>query len=152
MTEKPNQKSELQKTAGKLRHEREKLIASSQGLLLSEGKSKRLTAMRNKIRPTPATSHLPFATQEIIPGLSKEVATQLEEARKAINNKIIDIMNRYPPGKKHKMFAIKYGAIDKIPTLSIKQAFMLLGIHYPPVKKSLIADLDYFGNDTRTNR
>lgn len=154
MTDEPSQNNDSSNKA-ELRQTAPKLQVTSRELLLSEGAGRRLAGMRKKFQ-VPATAtpdpRLLFSDQKIIPDLPKHVEDQLEQARKAIDDKIIQITDRYPAGKKYKMFTLRFGPIENIPTMSIKQAFQLLGINSKSITIARIADLDYCGNNTKTGQ
>ena len=69
------------------------------------------------------------------------------EAREQINAKIDEIMAIYPPGKKNKMFTLRYGSPESIKQMNIKAIFTHLNI-VKPKKFALIESLDYSGNHT----
>ena len=154
MTDRPPQNSDSPNKPA-TSHAPPKLQVSSQGLLLSEGSNKRLAEIRKKFHaPVAASSEqrLPLTDQPLIPGLPKEIKVELEQARKAINDKISRLMDHFPHGKKHKMFTIRFGPVEQIPAMSIRKAFRLLGINGKSLKMSLIGDLDYCGNNIKADR
>ena len=53
-------------------------------------------------------------------------------------------MARYPPGKKNKMFALKYGSPESIKKMAMKAIFTHLNM-VKLNKFALIESLDYFG-------
>ena len=79
-------------------------------------------------------------------GRSKEVSGLLKAAQEQINAKIDQIMASYPPGKKNKLFTLRYGSPESIKQMAMKTIFTRLGL-VKPRKFALIESLDYFGND-----
>ena len=76
---------------------------------------------------------------------NKEVNGLLKAAQAQINAKIDELMASYPPGKKNKMFTLRYGSPESIKQMAIKAIFTRLGL-VKPKKFALIESLDYFGN------
>jgi hypothetical protein len=54
-------------------------------------------------------------------------------------------MASYPPGKKNKMFTLRYGSPESIKQMAMKAIFSRLAL-VKPKKFPLIENLDYFGN------
>ena len=75
----------------------------------------------------------------------------LKAAQEQINAKIDEIMAIYPPGKKNKMFTLRYGSPESIKQMAMKAIFTHLGL-VKPKKFALIESLDYFGNDTQSKK
>jgi hypothetical protein len=84
-------------------------------------------------------------------GQSKEVSALLKAAQEQINAKIDEIMSSYPPGKKSKMFTLRYGSLESIKQMNMKGLFTHLGL-LKPKKFALIENLDYFGTDTQSKK
>ncbi|MDD5268521.1 MAG: hypothetical protein PHO08_15575 [Methylococcales bacterium] len=108
-------------------------------------KSKKLAVFRNRSQSLQTIKTNALQRSEIPPsGLNEEVSGLLTEARDQIDAKIAEIMARYPPGKKNKMFALKYGSLERIKKMTMKNIFTHLNI-VKLNKFALIESLDYFG-------
>jgi len=92
-----------------------------------------------------------YSDEILSSGLNKEVSGLLKEAREQINSKIDEIIALYPPGKKNKMFILRYGSPDSIKQMNMKAIFTHLNI-VKPKKFVLIESLDYFGYDTQSKK
>jgi predicted enzyme involved in methoxymalonyl-ACP biosynthesis len=115
-------------------------------------KSKKLAAIRKRSQSLKTIEKDPVQSCEIpSSGLNKEVIGLLKEARKQIDAKIDEIIASYPPGKKNKMFTLRYGSPESIKQMNLKAIFTYLNI-VKPKKFSLIESLDYFGNDTQSKK
>jgi hypothetical protein len=57
----------------------------------------------------------------------------------------------YPPGKNNKLFTLRYGSPESIKKMTMKAIFTHLGL-VKPKKFKLIESLDYFGNDTQSQK
>ena len=68
-----------------------------------------------------------------------------------LNAKIDEIMVSYPPGKKNKIFTLRYGSPESIKQMNMNAIFTLLNM-FKPKKLALIESLDYFGNDTQSKK
>jgi hypothetical protein len=128
------------------------LVISEITLLVPLTKSKKLAGLRKQSQALQSIEKDPVQNSEIpSSGLNKEVSRLLKEAREQINARIAEIMASYPPGKKNKMFALKYGSPESIKQMTMKAIFTRLGLAKPK-KFSPIESLDYFGNDTRPKK
>ena len=78
-------------------------------------------------------------------GLNKEANALLKAAQEQIDAKIAELMASYPPGKKNKLFTLRYGSPESIKQMAMKAIFTRLGL-VKPKKFALIENLDYFGN------
>jgi len=138
--------------SGVTSHDEKSVAISESSLLVPLAKSKKLAALRKQSQVQQAIEKNPVQSDEIpSSGLDKEVSGLLTEARKQINAKIDEIMASYPPGKKNKMFTLRYGSPESIKQMDIKTIFTHLGL-VKPKKFALIENLDYFGNDTRSKK
>ena len=100
--------------SGIISHAGENVAISETSLLVPLAKSKKLAAIRNWSQALQTIKTNTLQRSEIpSSGLNKEVSGLLTEARGQIDAKIAEIMARYPPGKKNKMFALKYGSPAK---------------------------------------
>ncbi len=91
-------------------------------LVVGLGNSKRLAAMRQTIESKVNVE--PFKTK-VKPALNNN-ETAIQQARELIVRKITAIKATYPQGRQNKLFALRYGAEDKLNQLSLKQLFALL--------------------------
>jgi len=132
--------------SGIISHAEENVAISETSLLVPLAKSKKLAAIRNRSQALQTIKTNALQRSEIpSSGRNKEeVSGLLTEARDQIDTKIAEIMARYPPGKKNKMFALKYGSPESIKQMAMKAIF-----NHPnmvkPNKFALIESLDYFG-------
>lgn len=80
-------------------------------------------------------------------GLNQQTIDALQQAWALVEEKMADIFNAYPAGKKETFFKLKYGVnSEKIKTMSIKQVFVLLKLDSSIVKNfRLIEKLDSKG-------
>lgn len=115
-------------------------------------KSKKLAAIRKRLESPQTMENNPVPSDEIsFSGLNKEVNGLLKEAREQINAKIDEIIASYPPGKKNKMFSLRYGSPESIKQMTMKAIFTHLNI-VKPKKFALIESLIFFGNDTESKK
>ena len=115
-------------------------------------KSKKLAAIRKQLQAPQTIEKNPVLCDEIpSSGQSKEVSALLKAAQEQINAKIDEIMSSYPPGKKNKMFTLRYGSPESIKQMTMKGIFTHLGL-VKPKKFALIENLDYFGTDTQSKK
>ena len=135
---------------GVISQDKESIAISEGTLLVPLAKSKKLAALRKRSQSLQTIEKNPVLSDEIITsGLNKEVNGLLNEAREQINAKINEIMALYPPGKKVKMFTLRYGSPESIKQMTMKAIFTRLAI-VKPKKFTLIESLDYFGKDSRS--
>jgi len=129
---------------------KESIAISETGLLVPLAKSKKLAAIRNRsqsLQTIETNALLRSAIQSS--GLNKEVSGLLTEACDQIDAKITEIMACYPPGKKNKMFALKYGSPESIKKRAVKAIFIHLNM-VKPRKFAPIENLDYFGTNIQS--
>jgi hypothetical protein len=143
----------MQKIPKKTGGGRQKIQIRESGILVAQGKSKRLAAM-GKTTPDPRPTETWSCTseQEPIGGLKPEVTVELNKARVLINDKITTIMNSFPAGRQNKLFNFRFGSVSEIKTMTIKTAFDVLHIDINRVKMKLLAGLDYYGNNTKDDK
>jgi len=127
--------------------ERQKVSVTERGLV--HGHSKKLADIRKKVQPLAAAENVSLSEKETFAGLKPELAAELKSARKIIDDRINEIINSFPEGKKNKLFSFRFGSIDVIKSMSIKAAFKKLGIDENSVKMKLIAEMDYHGNQVK---
>ena len=136
--------------SGVTSHERESAAISESSILVPLAKSKKLAAIRKQSQSLQTIKKNPIPSNKIPSlGLSKEVDGLLKEAIEQINAKIDEIMAFYPPGKKNKMFTLRYGSPESIKQMNMKAIFAHLALSKPK-KFALIESLDYFAKDTRS--
>lgn len=134
------------------RDEKRSAAISENSLLVPLTKSKKLAAIRKRSQSLQTIETNPLQSGEIpFSGLNKDANGLLKEAQAQINAKIDDIMASYPPGKKNKMFSLKYGSRESIRQMTMKAIFTRLAI-VKPKKFALIENLDYFGNDAQSRK
>ena len=123
-------------------------IVSESRLLVPLTQSKKLAAIRKQSQALQTLEKKPTLTTKIEDSwLNKDISGLLNEAQDHVNAKINELMALYPPGKKNKMFALKYGPPDHLKQMNLKAIFTRLAIDKPK-KFALIQQLDYFGNAT----
>jgi len=138
--------------SGVISHDELNIVISESSLLVPLAKSKKLAVIHKRSQSMQTIEKNPVQRDEIPPsGLNKEVKGLLKEAREQINAKIDEIMVSYPPGKKNKMFTLRYGSPESIKQMNMKSIFKHLAI-VKPKKFTLIESLDYFGNDTLSKK
>ena len=119
---------------------------SESSMLVPLAKSKKLAAIRKQSQAQQTIEKQPVKRDEIASsGQNKEANALLKAAREQIDAKIAELMASYSPGKKNKMFALRYGSPESIKQMAIKAIFTRLGL-VKPKKFALIENLDYFGN------
>ncbi len=122
-----------------------KIVLTEANLLVPQVKSKRLALLANQGLKTDRfekSRNLTDGNETI--ELAQEISVLLKNAVLTINRRIDEIKKRYPPGKQDKLFAIRYGDLEKLKQRRLKEIFELLDIE-KPTKFNLIAELDYFG-------
>ena len=138
--------------SGSISHDEKSLVISESSLLVPLAKSKKLSAIRKQLQAPQTIEKNPVLCDEIpSSGQSKEVSALLKAAQEQINAKIDEIMSSYPPGKKSKMFTLRYGSPESIKQMNMKGLFTHLGL-LKPKKFALIENLDYFGTDTQSKK
>jgi hypothetical protein len=138
--------------SGVTSHERESAAISESSILVPLAKSKKLAALRQQSQAQQTLEKNPVQSAKTPPsGLNKEVNGLLKAAQEQINAKINEIMASYPPGKKNKMFSLRYGSPESIKQMAMKAIFTHLGL-VKPKKFALIESLDYFGNVTQSKK
>ena len=135
--------------SGVISHDKESAAISENTLLVPLAKSKKLAALRKQSQALQTIEKNPVQSDEIpSSGQNKEVNGLIKAAQEDINAKIDAIMASYPPGKKNKMFTLRYDSPESIKQMAMKTIFTRLGL-VKPKKFALIESLDYFGNDTQ---
>jgi hypothetical protein len=138
--------------SGVINYAKESTTISESSLLVPLAKSKKLSAIRKQLQVPQTIEKNPVLCDEIpSSGQSKEVSALLKAAQEQINAKIDEIMSSYPPGKKSKMFTLRYGSLESIKQMNMKGLFTHLGL-LKPKKFALIENLDYFGTDTQSKK
>ena len=135
-----------QQKSGVSSHDEKSVAISESSLLVPLAKSKKLAALRTQSQALQTIEKNPVQ-RDVIPssGQNKEVNGLLKAAQAQINAKIDELMACYPPGKKNKMFTLRYGSPESIKQKTMKTIFTQLGL-VKPKKFALIENLDYFGN------
>ena len=138
--------------SGSISHDEKSVDISESSLLVPLAKSKKLAGIRKRSQSLQTIEKDRVQSDETpSSGLNTEVTGLLIAAREQINAKIDEIMAFYPPGKKNKMFTLRYGSPETIKQMNMKAIFTHLAISKPK-KFALIESLDYFGNDTRPKK
>jgi ABC-type Fe2+-enterobactin transport system substrate-binding protein len=138
--------------SGEISHDEVTVAVSEDSLLVPLAKSKKLAALRQQSQVHQTIKKNPVPSAEILSsGLNKEVILLLKATQEQINAKTDEIMASYPPGKKNKMFTLRYGSPESIKQMAMKAIFNHLGL-VKHRKFALIENLDYFGNDTQSKK
>ena len=138
--------------SGVIRHLEKSVTISESRLLVPLAKSKKLADLRKQSQALQSIEKNPVQSAEFpSSGPNKEVNGLIKAAQEDINAKIDAIMASYPPGKKNKMFTLRYGSPESIKQMAMKTIFTRLGL-VKPRKFALIESLDYFGNTTQSKK
>ena len=130
------------------RKDTSKINIQESSLLIPPGKSKRLAALRQQSRlqsPETECTETQGAATSVM--LSKDAALALSEARAHIQRQIEQIKKRYPPGRQNKLFAIRYGELERLKRKTLKEIFALLELDANRKNFNLIERLDFDGNE-----
>jgi len=141
----------MKKTSASPATDRQKVSITERNLLVAHGQSKKLADMRKKLQPDFPVEAGALPGKQLSAGLKPEVATELNKARKLIDDRINEIMRRFPEGKKNRLFSLRFGSVDALKTMNIKAAFKTLGINDNLVKMKLIAALDFQVKDVKAH-
>jgi hypothetical protein len=126
---------------------RPKVSVTERNLLVAHGQSKKLADIRKRLQPDLPSEAKPLPGKQLLfAGLKPEVASELNKARKLIDDRINEIMSAFPEGKKNKLFSFRFGSVESVKAADIKAAFKLLGIDAGLVDMKLLAALDFHGN------
>ncbi len=138
--------------SGVINYAKESTTISESSLLVPLGKSKKLATLRQQLQAQQTIEKSPVLSDEIpSSGQNNEVNKLFKAAQEQINAKIDEIMASYPPGKKNKMFSLRYGSPQCIKQMTMKGIFTHLSL-VKPKKFALIESLDYFGTDTQSKK
>lgn len=124
---------------------RDKVNITEHSLLVAHGHSKKLSDIRKKLQSASPVEVLQLKN------VKPELTDELNQARKLIDERISEIMNSFPEGKKKRLFSFRYGSVSAIKLLAIRSIFKTLKLDCNSVKLKLIADLNYHGNDVTKN-
>lgn len=141
----------MKKTSDSPVTDRQKVSVTERNLLVAHGQSKKLADMRKKLQPDCPVEAGALPGKQLSAGLKPEVATELNKARKLIDDRINEIMRNFPEGKKNRLFSLRFGSVDALKTMNIKAAFKTLGIDDNLVKMKLIAALDFQIKDVKAH-
>lgn len=114
-------------------------------MLVADGQSKKLADIRKRHQPdfpVDVRQHSGIPSKQLLTGLKPEVETELNNARKLIDDRISQIMRSFPEGKKNRLFSFRFGSVDTVKAMPIKTAFKTLGIDGNLVKMKLIAEME----------
>ena len=128
------------------RNDTTKITIEESNLLVTPGKSKRLEALRQQSR-FQEPEHTEMQKAAIPVALSKDAALALSEARAHIRRQIEQIKKRYPSGRQNKLFAIRYGDLERLKHKTLKEIFALLELDANRKNFNLIGHLDFDGNE-----
>lgn len=119
---------------------RPKVSISEQPLLVDIGKSKKLSALATK-----STAALPDKPCLNAAKLVSESDATLQLARTLLDKRVQDMLHSFPQGRCNKLFALRFGSVEKIQALELKVAFQLLDLHAPQLNWRLLAQRNYHG-------
>ncbi|WP_333874845.1 hypothetical protein [Methylobacter sp.] len=128
---------------------RQKVSVTERNVLLSHGQSKKLADIRKRLQPDLPVEAGLLPDKQLLTGLKTEVATELDKARKLIDDRINEIMRSFPEGKKSRLFGFRFGSVDAVKAMSIKAAFKTLNIDDHLVKMKLVAKMDFHGKEVK---
>jgi hypothetical protein len=128
---------------------RPKVSVTERNVLVAHGQSKKLADICKKLQPELPVEAAPLPDKQLLTGLKPEVFTELNKARTLIDERISQIMHSFPEGKKNRLFGFRFGSVDAVKAMSIKNAFKTLGIDDNLVKMKLVAALDFDGNEVK---
>ncbi len=120
---------------------RPKANITEHSLLVAHGQSKKLSDIRKKLQSVSPVEVLQLKN------VKPELTDEINKARKLIDERISEILNSFPQGKKNRLFSFRYGSVSSIKLLAISSIFKTLKLDCNSVKLKLIADLNYHGND-----
>jgi hypothetical protein len=124
---------------------RPKITVSDHLGLLDQRKSKRLREICSRLEAGFSNCTLTPCNKRSLHEAKDETAIQLVKAREMMDCKINEIMSRLPEGKKNKLFNLRYGGINEIKHMKIKEAFQRLGLEAKQVKLGMLAGMNYYG-------
>ncbi len=130
---------------------RQKVSVTEHNLLVAHGQSKKLADIRKRLQPDSPVEAGPLPDKQLLSGLKPETATELNKARKLIDQRIDQIMRSFPEGKKNRLFGFRFGSVDAVKAMSIKAAFKSLTIDDNSVNMKLIAEMNFHGNPVKGN-
>lgn len=117
--------------------EKQRASAQSTEPRISLGKSKRLAAMRQSVSM--------YTDKEVSQATTKpsdnKKERQIQEAKAAVRQAIVEIKATYPQRMQNKLFALRYGSEEKINQMSLRKLFALLSINQGLAKE--IAELKF---------
>ena len=116
--------------------------------LLSEGKSTRLMALRKKAMGESVPSQSAKVELVEIEGLDRTTRDEFLQIRRAIEQRLADILKKYPTNKQAGFFKIRFGmSVEQLKRLSIKEICSVIGLEQISFSGvSIVATLDYVGN------
>ncbi len=126
----------------------------SNSLLVGAGKSRRLSAIRDKVQPQAIT--VERQARQFATALRPETQEVLLQAIQLVEQHLAKILNAYPPGKQNTFFKLKYGLKpESIRSLPMQQVFGVLKLNSSNIGQfRRIEKLDFKGkqhpNRTRT--
>jgi hypothetical protein len=148
----PKQEFNNPQKSGVTRHDKESVAISESSSLVPLAKNKKLATLRKQSQVQQTIEKNSVQRDEIPSSVpNKEANALLKAAREQIDAKIAAVMASYPPGKKNKLFTLRYGSPESIKQMAMKTIFTRLGL-VKPKKFVLIEHLDYFGNDTQSRK
>lgn len=120
---------------------RPKVSVAEHRVLVDIGKSKKLAALVNKSVAQPSAMVKKQASS-----LVSESDSALQQAQQLIDQRIQEIMNSFPEGKRNKLFTFRFGSVTAIQALEIETAFKKLAIDSHNLNMRLLASLNYHGD------
>ncbi len=123
-------------------------------LLVAEGKSSRLTAIRNKTQGQKNKLNEKNSPSQLSSDLKPEQKQSLQLAIKIIEDKVDCILNSYPGGKRKTFFKLKYSVdVLQIRQLAIKDVFVILQLDSQKISHfRLIENLNSVGQNVQSNK
>jgi len=90
----------MKKTSDSPATDRQKVSITERNLLVAHGQSKKLADMRKKLQPDFPVEAGALPGKQLSAGLKPEVATELNKARKLIDDRINEIMRSFLKARK----------------------------------------------------
>lgn len=117
--------------------------------LLSEGKSTRLMALRQKAMGSsaPVPEKIPKTELAELKGLDRATKDEFLQVRRAVDERLADILKKYPANKQARFFKIRFGmSVEQLKALSMKEICSVIELEQVSFSGvSVVATLDYFG-------
>jgi hypothetical protein len=109
-------------------------------------KSKKLSAIVNRIAADVSPQASPAVKAELSTGLKSEFELALQHAQQLIDARINDIMHSLPQGKRNKLFSFRFGSVEAIKALELTAAFKKLDLNAQHINLRVLKSVNYHGD------